>query len=190
MREAKWHFTCSFFRRREELKERSSLLEEGTIFQVWLLKRFQWARRSRLLYYFAGTVPKKEYGLCIFLLYGCFIYWHENRGVRPVRSAVRCIKFLHEFRGVYGLVFLLYGAFISCTEFEEGTAELMLYGLLINCTEIGGVYGLLVLYGLWLDSQETVRSDTAGLAQKTKKGVGCFAEHYFSRLCEEVCRWR
>ena len=91
---------------------------------------------------------------------------------------------------MYGLVFLLYGAFISCTEFEEGTAELMLYGLLINCTEIEGVYGLLVLYRLWLDSQETVRSDTAGLAQKTKKGVGCFAEHYFSRLCEEVCRWR
>ena len=44
-------------------------------------------------------------------------------GVRPGFLAVRCIKFCTDFEGCTDWLFLLYGAFNTCTDFEEGTSE-------------------------------------------------------------------
>ena len=63
-----------------------------------LLKGFQFTPGGRDHIYLECTVPKKEYGLHLLLLYGCFIFCTETEKVRPVC----CTDF-----EVYGL---LYGA--------------------------------------------------------------------------------
>ena len=63
---------------------------------------------------------QEEYGLTVRLLH----LLHSFRGCTACfTSAVRCIKFGTDFEGCTDCLFLLYGAFISCTDFEEGTAE-------------------------------------------------------------------
>ena len=63
---------------------------------------------------------QEEYGLTVRLLH----LLHSFRGCTACfTSAVRCIKFGTDFEGCTDCLFLLYGAFISCIDFEEGTAE-------------------------------------------------------------------
>ena len=61
---------------------------------------------------------QEEYGLTVRLLH----LLHSFRGcTAEFTSAVRCIKFGTDFEGCTDCLFLLYCAFNSCTDFEEGT---------------------------------------------------------------------
>ena len=184
---------------REELKERrSSLLEEATIFQVDCWRYFSEQEGEDCIYYFVCTEPKKSTACVFILLYGCFIYCTAREVYGLFISAVRCIKLAQISRGVRPVLYCCTVHLIFAQISRKVRLGFFLYELLIYCW-----YGLLVRTAV----RSAVRPDfwqcfrgrctacwcctfASDFAQKTKKGVGWFAEHKFSRLCEEVCRWR
>ena len=128
MREAKGHSLSFFMWRRDCWERRSRQLEKGTIFQTACWSDFGGHEDRDSIYYLFAQNPRSvrpEFFCCTAALFICT----NIEGVRPEFSAVRCIKYLHSFRGRVRLSLLLYGLLIFAQISRKGTASLLLYGL-------------------------------------------------------------